>query len=166
MWLSGRPPSESPCDLGKSRPLLGLSICTWTKALACQGFLNRPPATVVTTGNTKVTRFALSQPLQGHVSQASPLWFHPRWLMADRPWGDRCQPAPAHSARYSCQQLCLLPCSGNTQCPLVPAPAHTHAGAPSRDTGGQKHLEARPLDTVGPVLNPTHSKLTGSTLDM
>lgn len=43
MWLSRRPPFKSPCDLRKSHPLMGLSICTWAEALACRGFFNRPP---------------------------------------------------------------------------------------------------------------------------
>ena len=43
MWLSRRLLSESQCDLCKSQPLTGLSICTWAQALACRGFFNRNP---------------------------------------------------------------------------------------------------------------------------
>lgn len=72
--LSRKPPSKSPCDLRKSHPLMGLSICTWAEALACRGFFNRrpPPSIRVTPGNTEVTSFALSQLRQGHASQAPP----------------------------------------------------------------------------------------------
>ena len=142
----------------KSRPMSGLGVWTRTDAMACQGFLSRyhsrprrhPRA-------MEATSFAFSGPLQGRLSRAASCP-NPAggWASGGQvPASGLCPlHSGAHGARYSLPAALLL-CSGNTECPLLPA--HAQAGTPSRDTGGQEHLVAGPVHTVSPSLIP-HSR--------